>query len=364
MFHRLALRVIPQLHAAVTEPDVRKRKRWVMLAPGLVAFLLYRLFKYFLPLSDPLLLFAMSGVLSTFAAYWAYAMGRQESPARIVQTDGLRRLLWVGGWIGFVYGVQLSLLVLALLALFVNYHFLLHPEGPAMMALIISCTAVTRDAFEIGHIGRMESHGSRMVTFPDGGSFRDLLRRDFFHSARWGGAGLAAGGTVVAAYRLGWAGGGHETGSALLVCALAAGLAHGAFLAGQHPLKGFSARLTTQSWWEACEFWIWPCLTFALTYYLVQIGLVMFVLRFEGVPLFLHVAIGGVTAGMMAAYGYCLGARVLVEAQMQGGVPEGLKRCPFVMDILAKTGWVSSGRADRPAAVAQEQRDQPREILS
>ena len=54
MLHRLALRVIPQLNAAVTEPDVRKRKRWVMLIPGFVAFVLYRLSKDVLPLSDPM----------------------------------------------------------------------------------------------------------------------------------------------------------------------------------------------------------------------------------------------------------------------------------------------------------------------
>ena len=34
MLHRLALRVIPQLSAAVTEREVRKRKRLVMLAHG------------------------------------------------------------------------------------------------------------------------------------------------------------------------------------------------------------------------------------------------------------------------------------------------------------------------------------------
>ena len=56
-------------------------------------------------------------------------MGRAESYERIYRTDGPGRLLWIGGWIGFVYGVQLSLLVLALLALFVDYNFLVHPEG-------------------------------------------------------------------------------------------------------------------------------------------------------------------------------------------------------------------------------------------
>ena len=360
MLHRLALRVIPQLNAAVTEPDVRKRKRWVMLVPGLVAFVLYRLSKDVLPLSDPIALLAMSGVLSMLTAYWAYAMGRLQSFAGICQTDGPGRLLWVGGWIGFVYGVQLSLLVLAILAVFADYNFLLHPDGPAMMALIISCTAVTRDAFEIGHVVRMESQGVRLVTFPDGRSFRELLRRDFLHLARWVGAGFVAGGTAAVAAQFGWTGDGREIGQAILVSVVAACVAHGAFLSGKHPLEDFPDRFKIPSWWEACRFWLWPCLTFAFTYYLVQFGLVAFVLQVESVPFFLYLAVGAVTAGMMAGYGYFLGARVFVEAQTQGGFSEDLTRCPFVMEILAKTGWVTSGR--KP--VEMRQGDPPQEILS
>ncbi len=364
MLHRLALRVIPQLNAAVTESDVRKRKRWVMLIPGFVAFVLYHFLKDFLSLSDPFVLLAMSGALATLTACWAYTMGRAESCVHVCQTDGLSRLLWIGGWIGCVYGVQLSLLVLALLALFVDYNFLLHPEGPAMMALIISCTAVTRDAFEIGHVVRMESQGMRMVTFPDGGSFRELLQRDFLHLARWAGAGSVAGATAVVLYRFGWTGEGREIGQAIWVCVVAACVAHGAFLSGKHPLENFSDRFKMQSWWEACRFWTWPCLTFALTYYLVQIGLMVFLFQVEGWSLVVHLAIGGVTGGMMAGYGYFLGARVFVETRTQGGFSEGLTRCPFVMEILAKTGWVASGQKSNPVAVGQGQPDQPRELFS
>ena len=362
MLHRLSLRVIPQLNATVTERDVRRRKRWVMLAPGFVAFVLYRLLKDVLPLSDPLALLAFSGLLSTVAAYWAYAMGRAESYDRICRTDNPSRLLWVGGWIGFVYGVQLSLLVLAILALFVDYNFLVHPEGPAMMALIIPCTSVTRDAFEIGHVVRMEAQGARMVTFPDGGSFRELLRRDFLHLAPWMGTGIIAGGATAVLSRLGWAGNGEEVGPAILVCIVAAFCAHGAFLSGKHPLDNFPDRFRIESWLEACRFWTWPCLTFAFTYYLVQFGLLAFVLRLEEAALFVHLTVGGVTAGMMAGYGYFLGTRVFVEAQTQGGISEGLKRCPFVMEILAKTGWVTSGPKTNPVDIRQG--EPSREMLS
>lgn len=362
MLHRLALRVIPQLNATVTDPDVRRRKRWVMLAPGFVAFVLYRLLKDVLPLSDPLALLAFSGVLSTFTAYWAYAMGRGETLPRICRTDHPSRLFWVGGWIGFVYGVQLSLLVLAILALFADYNFLVHPEGPAMMALIIPCTSVTRDAFEIGHVVRMEAQGARMVTFPDGRSFRELLQRDFLHLAPWVGTGVVAGGATAVLSRLGWAGNGGEVGPVILVCMVAAFCAHGAFLSGKRLLDNFPDRFRIESWLEACRFWTWPCLTFAFTYYLVQFGLIAFVLRVEDAALFVHLAVGGVTAGMMAGYGYFLGTRVFVERQTRGGISEGLKRCPFVMEILAKTGWVTSERKGGPVEIGQG--EPSREMLS
>jgi hypothetical protein len=73
-----------------------------------------------------------------------------------------------------VYGVQLSLLVLALLWL-VGYDYLKHPDGPAMMAIIISCTSVARDAFEIGHVRKMALMGRPFPTFPDGAALRTMV---------------------------------------------------------------------------------------------------------------------------------------------------------------------------------------------
>ena len=159
MLHRLSLRVLPQLNALVTAPPIRKRKRWVMLAPGMVAFGLYRLLKPVLPLSDPFVLLLFSGILSAITAVWAFRQGRGVSLKESFQQDGKERWAWLVGWVGLVYGIQLSLLVLALLQIFVNYDFLLHPEGPAMMAIIIACTSVTRDAFEIGYVQRMLKKG-------------------------------------------------------------------------------------------------------------------------------------------------------------------------------------------------------------
>jgi hypothetical protein len=159
--------VLPSLSLAVTEDSVRKKKRIVMFVPGLVAFAVYRLVKLLLPLSEPIVLLMVSGLVSLVTALLAYRVGRATPWSRIVREDGNRLLCWLGGWIGFVYGVQLSLLVLALLWL-VGYDYLKHPDGPAMMAIIISCTSVARDAFEIGHVRKIALMGRPFPTFPDG----------------------------------------------------------------------------------------------------------------------------------------------------------------------------------------------------
>ncbi len=356
MLHRLALRVIPQLNAAVTESTVRKRKRWVMLAPGMIAFLLYRGLKDFLPLGDPFVLLAFSGVISTATALWAYRMGRKEAFFLIFKNDSFKRLAWVAGWIGCAYGMQLSLLVLAMLALFVDYNFLLHPEGPAMMALIIPTTAVTRDAFEIGHVMRLESEGTRMVTFPNGQPFREFLQRDPLHVLQWGGGGLMVGAMVSLLFSLAGDWGGSGIGHAIISMVVAGSLAHLAFLQGKFPEHNWTERIGSQSWWERVQFWVWPCLTFALTYYLVLWGFSVFLFNVSVTQIGLFAVLSGVTCALMVGYSYFLGTRVFVEKQTQGEISDGLRRCPFVMEILAKTGWVSptqvppsSSLATRPA---------------
>ena len=344
MLHRLELRVIPQLNAAVTEREVRKRKRLVMLAPGLIAFLLYQLVKDSLFLRDPVVLLALSGMFSTMTALWAYSMGQKKSLSRLVKTDSLRHLIWVAGWIGYAYGIQLSLLVLALLALFVNYDFWVHPEGTAMMALIIPCTAVTRDAFEIGHVIRLESDGARMVTFPNGQSFRTLLQSDPVPVWRWIGSGFVAGGLLSLLFAIIGDWGMHGIVQALLSMVVAGSLGHIAFLHGKFPEHNWSERLRSQSWWEHVQFWVWPCLTFALTYYLVLWGFSVFLLHLSMISLGLYAGLAGITCAILAGYNYFLGTRVFVEMQTYESISDGLRRCPFIMEILAKTGWVSSAQ--------------------
>ena len=91
MLHRLALRVLPSLSLAVTEGQVRKRKRWVMVVAGLLAFGLYRLAKHVLPLSEPMVLLAFSGIIAMLTAAGTYRIGRDLPFSILVRADGGRR---------------------------------------------------------------------------------------------------------------------------------------------------------------------------------------------------------------------------------------------------------------------------------
>ena len=149
-------------------------------------------------LAEPMTLLLLSGLISMVTALCAYRVGRGLPFVRLMEADGARRIGWVLAWIGFVYGVQLSLLVLSLLWL-VGYDYAKHPDGPAMMALIIPTTAVARDAFEIGYIRWLESAGRPLVTFPDGAQLRTLLQRWDPALLCWVGAGALACATLSVA---------------------------------------------------------------------------------------------------------------------------------------------------------------------
>jgi len=340
MLHRLTLRVLPHLNSIVTEPTVRKRKRLVMLAPGLIAFVLYQITKQVLPLSDPFVLLAFSGSLCSLTALWAYRMGRGVSLATSIHEDGKRLWVWLLGWVGFAYGVQLSLLVLALLKLFVAYDFLLHPEGPAMMAIIISCTSVTRDAFEIGVVRLMEQHGQPALTFPDGRGFRRWARIEPTAIGRWAGlAALVAMGSSLA-FTVSLQMGQSQLAQTLFMSVLIACFALVAFFSSESRSGNWLERAKQVGWFQTIRFWIWPCFTFTATYYLVQVGILTFLMGMDGSQLFIQGGVAGITAAMMTSYCYYLGRRKLLEVQSEAGTLENLESCPFVMGILSKAGIV------------------------
>jgi hypothetical protein len=350
MLHRMALRVLPSLSLAVTEDSVRKQKRIVMFVPGLVAFGVYRLAKQLLPLTEPVALLLVSGIVALVTALLAYRIGRGAPWRTVVQADGGRLVAWMAGWIGFVYGVQLSLLVLALLW-FVGYDYLQHPDGPAMMAIIISCTAVARDAFEIGHVRKVAVMGRPFPTFPDGTALRKMIGERMAQLAPWVGAGLAIGVPAAALGTLA----GSQQGAALVqlsvVTVLGGALALCAYFGGLRPGAPWIQGFLRTSTGELLKYWWWPGLAFASTYYLVAAGAVIFLLRQPGIPTVFSMVSGGLVAGMMALYCYYLGYRRHVEDQQGQSLSNSLLRCPFVMGILGKS---SAAATTIPAAQGSE----------
>ena len=340
MLHRMALRVLPSLSLAVTEQSVRKKKRIVMFVPGLVAFAVYRLAKLLLPLSEPIVLLVVSGLVSLVTALLAYRVGRATAWRKIVSEDGGRLLLWLGGWIGCVYGVQLSLLVLALLWL-VGYDYLKHPDGPAMMAIIIACTSVARDAFEIGHVKKIALMGRPFPTFPDGAALRTMVGHHAMEFAPWVAVGLVVGalgaslGHLVEASQI----------AALVqlssVALLGGAVALCAYFGGLRPERAWTQGLLQTKAGELLKYWWWPGLSFAATYYLVAAGCVIFLLKQPGIPTPYAMAVGGFVTGMMALYCYYLGFRRQVEEQQGHTMSSALLRCPFVMGILGKSTGAS-----------------------
>ncbi len=336
MLHRLSLRVLPQLNALVTDPPVRKRKRLVMLVPGLAAFGIYRLLKQVLPLSEPLVLLGFSGCISMLAAIWAYRQGRGGTLQESLRQDGTQRWVWLVGWIGLVYSIQLSLLVLAILQVFVGYDFLLHPEGPAMMAIIISCTSVTRDAFEIGHVQRLMHQGVVVPTFPDGEALRKWIPLEIGAVLKWGALATIMG--IVGSWLL------FRIGSielqpmvqSLLVPVIVASIGLMAFFAGETLYAQDQIERRPKTWLSSLWFWMWPSLTFSATYFLVLMGMTAFVFRVEEVSQLGFVAMAACTALLLTVYTLFLGWRKSYEERLVT-IPESLQSCPFVMGILQKS---------------------------
>lgn len=351
MIHRLALRVLPRLALAVTESEVRKRKRRIMLVPGLVAFVLYRAGKFLYPFSDIISVLAFTGLASGVTAVWAYRAGRRVDVSTSWREDGVRRIAWILLWVGVVYGIQLSLMVLALLKVVVQYDFLLHPDGPALMALMVACASVARDAFEIGHIRRMQHDGEPVITFPDGAALRAFLadrREGLFPWVLSGAvACLAASGLAAAAGPLG-----REELSQLLVVTVVAGVVSvGAYLSGTDRPGGWPAWIGQMGWWELFRFWWWPGLAFAATYYLVLAGLVLFVFHAPATPFGTQLVMAATVGGVMALYCHYLGVRRRIEDRIFQAVPASLTRCPFIMGILSGKS-PTSGDAVPPPDVA------------
>jgi hypothetical protein len=344
----MALRMLPSLSLTVMEDSVRKRKRVVMFVPGLVAFGVYRLTKSVLPLEDPFTLLTVSGLVAAAAAVSAYGVGRCASWSEIIRNDGRRMLSWVTGWVGAVYGVQLSLLVLSLLWL-MDYNYLQHPDGPALMAVIICCTAAARDAFEIGHVRKILLLGRPFFTFPDGEQFRAMLQNRAAQVGPWAVVGLVAG-AMAAMSGLAFTNE-HDTALAQLlgVTIVGGALSLCAYFDGLHPPGSWVQALRRTAPAELLKYWWWPGMAFSSTYYLVAMGVLLFIARQPRISTVSAALVGALVSAMMALYGYYLGHRRQVEDEQAPQLSEGMVRCPFVMGILGKAVGARDGGAGEVA---------------
>lgn len=315
----------------------------VMFVAGLVIFAAYRALKLVVPLSEAVPLLVTSGSLAVVTAGVCYAAGRRVSWSDLPRAERPSRWVWLLGWVGFVYAVQLSLLVLALLQVAVDYDFLTHPEGPAMMAIIIPNTAVARDAFEIGHLRRMESQGRSFLTFPNGANLRGMLLQRPAVLVGWTAAGVGATG-LLALIMTGLTPEGLSPLGHLLVTTVAAGsISLAAYLAGLNESSNWLAQWRRTGWLELVKFWWWPGLAFAATYFLAVYGLLVFALRWSAFSGWQFAALAGSVGGIMGLYSYYFGARRSFETRLQGTIPAAVLRCPFITGLLSKQMGMGGG---------------------
>jgi len=336
MLHRMTMRVVPALTVAVTEEEFRKRKRILMLVPGLVAFALYRALKMMAWHSDIVALLLASGLFCGVVALASYAFGRERQVVELMRVDGARDLAWIALRIGFLYGIQLSLMVLALVkvASLGSYGYLQHPDGPAMMALIIASTSVARDAFEIGHLRLLRLQGRPFVTFPDGKALWALVtgRLDLWAAPvalATGAVGLAYAGlaAVIPLART-------DLGHLATIGILAGGAGTLAFLQGFHPEAGAWEMLTRYSWRELLRFFLWPGLTFGWTYYLIILGITSFIAVVPDPPYWWQILVTAGVGGLMSLHCYYLGRSRWQEEKLHATIRSSLLRCPFILGIL------------------------------
>lgn len=342
MLHRIAMRVLPSLTLAVTEEGFRKRKRLLMLVPGLIVFVLYRGLHDAGWHRDILALLLASGVFSMLVAVVAYGYGRERRIGDLLREEGFSHLSWFGFRFGFIYAVQLSLMVLALLKI-LTYSYLEYPDGPAMMALIIASTSVARDAFELGHLHLLQRQGRPFLTFPDAKGLWALMRdrRDLWVLP----VGAAA---VVGVCYLGlalavpWAQ--TDFGQFMIIGLLAGGVGTVCYLAGLQPSKALSQSFSQYSWRELLRFFAWPGVVFAWTYDLILLGITSFVIVTPSPGLAWRVLVAAGIGGLMGLYCYYVGRCRWQEEKLHATISPAMLRCPFILGILTSKK-VSDGKA-------------------
>ena len=125
------------------------------------------------------------------------------------------------------------------------------------------------------------------------------------------------------------------------VTVVGGGLTLCAYFGGLRPAASWMETLKRTAPNELLKYWWWPGMAFASTYYLVVMGLVLFVGRQPGMAAMQAMTGGAVVTAIMALYGYYLGHRRHVEDEQAPQLSSGMLRCPFVMGILGKSASAS-----------------------
>ncbi len=333
MLHRIGMRVLPALALSVTEANFRKRKRILMLFPGLVAFVLYRGLSFMGWHDDIVALLISSGLFSTLVALAAYRYGRELPWGELIREEG-SGLLWVGLRFGFLYAVQLTLMVLAILKL-VFYNYADHPAGPAMMALIIASTSVGRDAFEFGHLRLLREKGWLSIGWPDTKRFWAYLAD---RPGQWSvpvAVGAVAAGFVYGGLALAFPQAQTDLVH-LLIIGFVAGIAGTlAYVKGLQPAVAMWDSLSGYPWSELTRFFLWPGVAFGFTYDLIFLGIANYLLLVPNPPLLWRVLMAASTAGLISLSCYYLGWCRWQEEKLRTAISPAVLRCPFVLGILS-----------------------------
>lgn len=332
MLHRITLRVLPALTLAVTQEDQRRRKRLLMLFPGVIAFIVYRLLHTSGWHTHIVVLLMVIGLYSYAVAIVGYVHGRQRNIGEVLREDGYAWLAWFGFRYGFLYAIQLALMVLALLQL-VSYSYFQHPDGPAMMALIITSTSVVRDAFELGYV-RLQQQQGRPISFPDPRAFWSFL---VDQPAMWGWPALWAA-SASAIFYLGLAMlfpvAQSDLGQFFIIGIIAGVVATVSYVAGLQPTLPLWQSVTRCHWREVMKFFLWPGVAFGWTYDLILLGATSFVVGISSPPLVWRVIVTVSTATLIALYCYYLGRRRWQEERLHAAISPSMLRCPFIAGIL------------------------------
>jgi hypothetical protein len=224
-------------------------------------------------------------------------------------------------------------MVLALLKLF-SYGYLEHPDGPAMMALIIASTSVARDAMELGHLRLLRRQGRHFVHVPVGGGFWNFLtsRPDLWAppvAAAMLGVGLSYAGLAAFVTALQ-----SDLGQFGLIGLLAGSAGTLAYIKGLRPDSTLRESLRRYPYPEMLRFFLWPGVAFAWTYDLIMLGITDFLFMFAP-PLAWRVLVSAGIAGLLSLYCYYLGRCRWQEEKLHATIPPAMLRCPFITGLLS-----------------------------